>query len=238
MQLNDVLTESELNEINLGKVVGGVAKGVGAVAGGAMGAWDAAKKGFSQGRTAVSSQGDDEEVEKVKQNYKNAFSKARSAVSTDDPVETAIELISKLTPEEKSQVLAALGQPAPDMVSKTKVKKMPGKSSTGGTMYQTNKGVIHRAKRDGVTEAELDEALKISPEEVDLYKAEIKNLNTIIQLLNGIYNKYKAAGDTESMNSIKARLVNKSMEREGLIKQLEQRLTGDAFNKLKEEIGM
>jgi hypothetical protein len=42
-----------------GNAVGTVAKGVGAVAGGVAGAWDAAKKGFKAGRAGVAAAGDD-----------------------------------------------------------------------------------------------------------------------------------------------------------------------------------
>jgi hypothetical protein len=67
MRINEILTESQLQQLEegpkldafgrgVGKVVGGVAKGIGAVAGGVVGAGRALKKGFQSGRAVV---GDD-----------------------------------------------------------------------------------------------------------------------------------------------------------------------------------
>ena len=70
MRINEILTESQLQQLEegpigsalgavgrgVGKAVGGVAKGVGAVAGGAVGAFNALKKGFQTGKAVV---GDD-----------------------------------------------------------------------------------------------------------------------------------------------------------------------------------
>ena len=67
MRINEILTESQLAQLDegpkldafgrgVGKVVGGVAKGVGAVAGGVRGAFTALKKGYQTGKAVV---GDD-----------------------------------------------------------------------------------------------------------------------------------------------------------------------------------
>ena len=67
MRINEILTESQLQQLEegpkldafgrgVGKFVGGVAKGVGALAGGVAGAGRALKKGFQSGRAVV---GDD-----------------------------------------------------------------------------------------------------------------------------------------------------------------------------------
>jgi hypothetical protein len=67
MRINEILTESQLQQLDegpkldafgrgVGKVVGGVAKGVGAVAGGVRGAFTALKKGYQTGKAVV---GDD-----------------------------------------------------------------------------------------------------------------------------------------------------------------------------------
>ena len=67
MRINEILTESQLQQLEegpkldafgrgVGKVVGGVAKGVGAVAGGVRGAFTALKKGYQTGKAIV---GDD-----------------------------------------------------------------------------------------------------------------------------------------------------------------------------------
>lgn len=62
MRLSEIINETQsLDELSLsgvksgiGKVVGGTARAVGAVAGGAHGAWDAAKQGYTSGRAATS----------------------------------------------------------------------------------------------------------------------------------------------------------------------------------------
>ena len=67
MRIHEILTESQLAQLDegpkldafgrgVGKVVGGVAKGVGAVAGGVRGAFTALKKGYQTGKAVV---GDD-----------------------------------------------------------------------------------------------------------------------------------------------------------------------------------
>jgi hypothetical protein len=60
MRINDILTETRSDEgivsdigTGVGKAVGATARGVGAVAGGVRGAWDAAKQGFQAGRNLV-----------------------------------------------------------------------------------------------------------------------------------------------------------------------------------------
>jgi hypothetical protein len=70
MRINDILTESAIQELHegpmlnkigtgIGKAVGTAGKAIGAVAGGAAGALDAAKKGFAAGRSAVAGAGDE-----------------------------------------------------------------------------------------------------------------------------------------------------------------------------------
>ena len=62
MRVNDLIVESEqldeLTAADVGRGVGKVAKGAGAVAGGVAGAWDAAKKGFQSGRATVAGEPD------------------------------------------------------------------------------------------------------------------------------------------------------------------------------------
>ena len=71
MRITEILTESQLQQLEegpkldalgrgVGKAVGGFAKGVGAVAGGVVGAGTAMKKGWQAGKAAVARAGDDE----------------------------------------------------------------------------------------------------------------------------------------------------------------------------------
>lgn len=155
MQLNDVLTESELNEINLGKAVGGIARGVGAVAGGAAGAWDAAKKGFNQGRAAVGSdEGDSAQpATAAKKNFNAGFSSGRAAVSGDQEIDSIVDAIQSLSDADKKKVLAALGTrpsalPTADLMPNT-TKAAATTSSTGGKISSPSAGVTkHTAAKN------------------------------------------------------------------------------------------
>lgn len=60
MRINDILTETRSDEgivsdigTGVGKAAGATARGIGAVAGGVRGVWDAAKQGFQAGRNVV-----------------------------------------------------------------------------------------------------------------------------------------------------------------------------------------
>lgn len=115
MRINDILTESEINELaviqegplgslakavgtGVGKAVGGVAKGVGAVAGGIAGIGSAVKKGFKAGKQAVA--GDDEEEDD------DIGTAATTPTSTAAPNTTA-------TPTPASTSTAPAAAPAP-----------------------------------------------------------------------------------------------------------------------------
>ena len=150
MQLTDVLTEQELDEINLGKLAGSVARGVGAVAGGAAGAWDAAKQGFAKGRERVASQ-DDAEFDADGRgitDFHKGFDQGRANASgvSNDPVDKLIDMINDLSKNDKQRVLAALGY-------KTSLGGYSaGTSSTGGTITPTDTGLVHRAKPQPVAQ--------------------------------------------------------------------------------------
>ena len=80
MRINEILTESQLQQLDegpigsalgavgrgIGKVAGGVAKGIGAVAGGVVGAGRAMKKGYQSGKAFV---GDDPDPNKGQPGY-------------------------------------------------------------------------------------------------------------------------------------------------------------------------
>ena len=85
MRINEILTESEIKQLDegpigsalgavgrgVGKAVGGVAKGVGAVAGGVVGAGRAMKKGYQSGKAFV---GDDPDPNKGQPRYDGSAS--------------------------------------------------------------------------------------------------------------------------------------------------------------------
>ena len=169
MQLTDVLTEQELDEINLGKLAGSVARGVGAVAGGAAGAWDAAKQGFAKGRERVASQ-DDEESDTDGRgitDFHKGFDQGRANVSgvSNDPVDKLIDMINDLSKNDKQRVLAALGY-------KTSLGGYSaGTSSTGGTITPTDTGLVHRAKPQPVAQPSAAPAAAKKPTVAKVPKA-------------------------------------------------------------------
>jgi hypothetical protein len=90
MRINEILTESQLQQLEegpkldafgrgVGKVVGGVAKGVGAVAGGVRGAFTALKKGYQTGKAVV---GDDPDPGAGKPGYTDPVDPAAGAADT------------------------------------------------------------------------------------------------------------------------------------------------------------
>ena len=89
MRFNELLPEQQVDEGPLGqavaKGVGSAVKGVGALAGGIRGAWDAAKQGYQSGRAAVSGQPAPQQ----------AASPAISGVSKAQPTGAAAAAIDK-----------------------------------------------------------------------------------------------------------------------------------------------
>ena len=287
MQLTDVLTEQELDEINMGKLAGSVARGVGAVAGGAVGAWDAAKQGFAKGRERVASQDDAESDTDGRgiTDFHKGFDQGRANVSgvSNDPVDKLIDMINDLSKNDKQRVLAALGY-------KTSLGGYSaGTSSTGGTITPTDTGLVHRAKPQPVAQpsaapaaakkpavarvpkatatntaakpaakpvatpatntaakpartakpkvaSTVTEAMRISQEEIALYRDEIKRLNDMILMMNDIYNRFKKTGDDQYMQFVKNRMAVLSRDRSDLLGQLEARMSSDQFDTLKEEL--
>ena len=280
MGLEEYMTEEELRELNLGRLAGGVARGVGAVAGGAAGAWDAAKQGYARGRDAVANYASQDDQDDTGSDYRQGFDLARASTSGDTSglVDRAVELINKMSPADRQAVISKL-KVKPGMAGRA-----AGTSSTGGSITPTNTGLIHKARPKPAAKASptadqmslapktgeskprqpfldpaasplkklqpkpaaktagkktaVKEALRASPEEIMLYREEIKSINEIIKMLNMIYNRAKAKDDTESMDIIKSRIAIKTRERTMLMQQLEQRLTSDAFNTLKEELAL
>jgi len=82
----------------VGKVAGGTAAGIGAVAGGVAGTGRAMKKGFQAGRNVV---GGDETP--------TAKPKAAPAVKMSRSARNAINILKKLSPQEKQMVIKAAG---------------------------------------------------------------------------------------------------------------------------------
>ena len=73
MRLHEIITESQLEQLDegpigrgIGRLVGGAARGIGAIAGGVVGAGTALKKGYQSGKAVV---GDDPDPNAGKPGY-------------------------------------------------------------------------------------------------------------------------------------------------------------------------
>ena len=330
MGLEEYMTEEELQELNLGRLAGGVARGVGAVAGGAVGMWDASKQGFAKGRAAVAnndSHHDQEENDTADwrdSEFGQSFGDARANTSGDTAalVDRVVKLIDKLPDRDRRLVIAKLQgnsgfgavrrEPTGAGMGGTAQQTRP--SSTGGRIEPTGTGLVHRAapkapaaqatpaakpssanaggqqpaaasntnpaakpssanaggqqpaaasntkpaatasarpsanatprnaqkqrprKQNARRGGKMNESMRASREEIDLFRDEIKNIGTIISMLNTIYNRAKAKDDRDSMLTVKQRIAAKTHERETLMRQLERRMTPEQFAQLKESL--
>lgn len=113
MRINEVLTESAIQELNegpigqaIGKAAGGLAKGAGAVAGGIAGMGSAAKQGYQAGKAAVSG----EPVRTVPNlGQPNAIA-ATAAAAEPTAYKQAREMVAKLDKKGKQRLLAVLAK--------------------------------------------------------------------------------------------------------------------------------
>ena len=345
MGLEEYMTEEELQELNLGRLAGGVAHGVGAVAGGAVGMWDASKKGFAKGRDAVANydrnhgqdvdgtrdapkkgsakgraavanygrhhdQEEDDNADWHDSEFGQSFGDARANTSGDTAalVDRVVKLIDKLSDRDRRLVIAKLqakyGSGAvrrePTGVDTWHNAQQTRPSSTGGRIEPTGTGLVHRAapkpaatsaagstnpaapnakpassasagstnpaapnakpaakpasaqtgtnpsprntnkqqsrKQGARRGGKMNESMRASREEIELFRDEIKNIGTIISMLNTIYNRAKAKDDRDSMLTVKQRIAAKTHERETLMRQLERRMTPEQFEQLKESL--
>ena len=301
MLLEEYMTEAELQELNLGRLAGGVARGVGAVAGGAVGMWDASKKGFTKGRDAVANYGDQEDAGTTDwrdSEFGQSFGDARANTSGDTAalVDRVVKLIDKLPERDRRSVIAKLQGKSGSGIARREptgtgmggTAQQARTSSTGGSISPTDTGLIHRAapkapaakpssanaggqqpaaasntkpaatasarpsanatprnaqkqhprKQNARRGGKMDESMRASREEIDLFRDEIKNIGVIITMLNRIYDRAKAKGDSDSMSTVKQRIAAKSHERDTLMRQLERRMTPEQFEQIKESLSL
>lgn len=316
MGLEEYMTEEELQELNLGRLAGGVARGVGAVAGGAVGIWDASKKGFAKGRETVANYGErhgqeeeDDTTDWRDSEFGQSFGDARANTSgdTDALVGRIIALVDKLPERDRRTVIAKLQAKSGSGAGTLHTAQQARTSSTGGRIEPTSTGLVHRAapkapaaggpkptasnakptapnakpaapnatqaagnakpaapnakpaakpasaqtgtnppqrntkkqqsrKQGARRGGKMNESMRASREEIELFRDEIKNIGTIISMLNTIYNRAKAKGDRDSMLTVKQRIAVKTHERETLMRQLERRMTPEQFAQLKESL--
>ena len=315
MGLDEYMTEEELQELNLGRLAGGVARGVGAVAGGAVGMWDASKKGFAKGRDSVANYDDQEDADTTDwrdSEFGQSFGDARANTSGDTAalVDRVVKLIDKLPERDRRSVVAKLQGKSGSGIARREptgadmggAAHQARTSSTGGSISPTDTGLVHRAapkapatpaakpnsanapaapaakpnsanapaakpaaasnpkpaatasarpsanatqrgarnqrprNKNARRGGKMNESMRASREEIDLFRDEIKNIGAIITMLNRIYDRAKTKGDRDSMSTVKQRIAAKSLERETLMRQLERRMTPEQFDQIKESL--
>jgi hypothetical protein len=128
MKLSDIVTEQQLDELDvaggLAKGLGAVSRGVGAVGGAAVGAVDAAKQGFAAGRAAVGGY-------KAKQPATATAGTAAPADNADSTlkVNQILKLVGELAPGAVPAVTAALKQNEPQPAATTQPAQPPAAST-------------------------------------------------------------------------------------------------------------
>lgn len=138
MRLNEVLTESAIQELNegpfgqaVGKAASGLARGVGAVAGGVAGMGSAAKQGYNAGKSAVAGTAQQATGQQSNAQAGNAAAPAQqgAAQTPQQQAEATIykqvkDLVSKLDKKGKQRILAALNKDLGVTQSPIKVPKI------------------------------------------------------------------------------------------------------------------
>jgi hypothetical protein len=138
MKINDLFeSQKQLDELSLGgigkglaKGVGAVSKGVAAVAGGAHGAIDAAKQGYRAGRAAVSGVPQPNAAPATNQTQGQTTPNSNQTQQTDQTAEPA-----------GNQGSAAMS----NMAGQMKAMAPPETTSTGGQVQQTTTGQVNTA---------------------------------------------------------------------------------------------
>lgn len=133
MRITEILSEDQIDEgfkDALAKGVGGVAQGIGAVAGGAAGAWDRMKQGYAKGKAAVANPDAYFNQPAQEPAAASAATTAAPATATQaaatpatstqtapepqatpDELQDIKQLIQKLNPEQKQDIAAQLTKP-------------------------------------------------------------------------------------------------------------------------------
>lgn len=125
MRITEILSEDQIDEgfkDALAKGVGGVAQGIGAVAGGAAGAWDRMKQGYAKGKAAVAdpnayfAQQGQQPAAPATANQAAATpatstQTAPEPQATPDELQDIKQLIQKLNPDQKQEIAAQLTKP-------------------------------------------------------------------------------------------------------------------------------
>lgn len=181
MRINELLSEDQLNEglgAAIAKGIGATARGIGSVAGGAHGAWDAMKQGYKIGRSAVSGMGNDMSWDPGTDNTGRNIAPASTKTSlepqaTPDELESLKTIISKLNPDQKQDIAAELQKsatqqpaaPTGTSVDIGQVKKQSAQQAQADkTLAQqqisaTQTANAEKAKQDAAIKAAKDAAM-------------------------------------------------------------------------------
>ena len=164
MRINELLSEDQLNE-GLGaaivKGIGATTRGIGSVAGGAHGAWDAMKQGYKIGRSAVSGMGNDMSWDSGTDNTGRNIAPASTKTSLEpqaaaqpDELEQLKTTIAKLTPQQKQEVSAALQAPAAQQQPAAQQPAAQQPAAPAGTSVD-----IGQVKKQSAQQAQADKTL-------------------------------------------------------------------------------
>ena len=166
MRINEILTESQLQQLDegpigsalgavgrgIGKVAGGLAKGVGAVAGGVVGAGRALKKGFQTGKAIV---GDDPDPNKGQPGYDGSASAAGAAPAAGGSAPAAsttppsAQDINAQGPTGTAPAKAQTGQAGAALAKTDAVTDKQTAAKAGETVYAQVKANIDKLDKKG-----------------------------------------------------------------------------------------
>lgn len=166
MRLNEILTESKLQEGPLlnklgsvvGKAAGTVAKGVGAVAGGVAGIGKAFKKGYQAGKTTVGSGGDTDSAEPAAST--TASTPSSTGAATAAQAKPAAQTKSAATSAPAAQAKPAQTKAQPTATTAPSTAK-PAPSAANDTQYAQVQKAIQTLPPE--QQKELLAALKADP---------------------------------------------------------------------------
>jgi len=153
MRINEILTESQLQQLEegpkldafgrgVGKVVGGVAKGVGALAGGVVGVGRALKKGFQSGKAVV---GDDPDPNAGAPGYTDPVEPAPRTANTAPAPGAAAPAASASGPTPATTDSPAGAAPAPSTTTPPSAADINAQGPKGSAPAKTQTGDAGRA---------------------------------------------------------------------------------------------
>jgi hypothetical protein len=204
MRINEILTESQLQQLEegpigsalgavgrgIGKVAGGLAKGVGAVAGGVVGAGRAMKKGYQSGKAFV---GDDPDPNKGQPGYDGSAAGTAPAAGGTAPAPAA----SGAAPAPTSSTTPPTAQ---DINAQGPAGTAPAKAQTGAAGQALAKTTAVVDKQQAQSQEKANQTV-YAQVKANVDKLDKKGKQRILQLLQkSVAAPAPAAGATPAAN--------------------------------------